>query len=164
LATIRELRPEDDLGDLTALSRAFFEEYEAHHREFFKIDQLRDSDIADYFSRSANADDGVTFVAILDGRMVGYMTAFVRRQAEFYKVRHVGAISGLMVHKDHRRKNIARSLLEATMAFFQKKGVEYFTVYTAAVNQAAVRFYERSGMKLLHVTLIGEVPGGPQRA
>lgn len=47
MATIRELRPEDDLGDLIALSRAFFEEYEVHHTEFFKIDQLRDSDIAD---------------------------------------------------------------------------------------------------------------------
>ena len=109
-----------------------------------------------------NADDGVTLVAIVDGRMVGYMTSFVRRQADFYQVKQIGAISGLMVHKDHRRKGIARQLLSATIAFFHKKGVEYFTVYTATANQAAVQFYERSGMKSLHVTLLGEVPGSPR--
>ena len=72
MTEIRKLRAEDDLGDLVALSRTFFAEYEAHHDAFFKIDELQDTDITGYLSRSL-ADDGATFIAILEGGIVGYI-------------------------------------------------------------------------------------------
>ena len=156
MATIRKLRPQDDLLDLLALSRAFLNEYAAHHTVFFQIDELQDGDIVSYFSRSLETDEGATFVAVVNDRMVGYITVFVRPQARFYRVKQVGAISGLMVHRDHRRAGIARQLLDAARVFFQERGVQYFTVYTAVANRAAVRFYEKHGLAPLHVTLIGE--------
>ena len=157
MAEIRELHAKDDLNELVALSRAFFTEYEAHHDAFFQIDDLQDADIVDYFTRSVDADNGATFVATLDGSIVGYITIFVRRQPGFYKVKQAGAISGLMVHKSHRRKGIASQLLAKATGFFQEKGVTYFTVFTATANQAAVKFYKRNGMAPLHTTMIGEI-------
>lgn len=156
MTTIRRLGPEDDLCDLIALSRAFFEEYEGHHKDLFRIDELRDSDVVDYFSRSVGTEDGATFIAVLDGRAIGYITVFVRAQPGFYAVKRVGAISGLMVHKNHRRKGIGSRLLGEAMAFFAERGVKYATVYTATANRAAVEFYERNGMTTLHVTMIGD--------
>jgi ribosomal protein S18 acetylase RimI-like enzyme len=161
MTEIRKLQTKDDLSELVALSRSFFAEYEAHHDAFFEIDELRDADITGYFSRSLDTNDGATFIAIQDGAIqnggiVGYITVFVRGQASFYKVKQVGAISGLMVHPDHRRKGIGSQLLAKATAFFQEKGVTYFTVYTAAANRAAVQFYERNNMSPLHVTLIGK--------
>jgi ribosomal protein S18 acetylase RimI-like enzyme len=160
MITIKRLQLKDDLGDLVALSRAFFGEYEAHHRAFFRIDELRDNDVIDFFSRTLGSDDGATFVATVNGSIVGYVTVFVRAQPGFYKVKTVGAISGLMVHQDHRRRGIASSLLAEAMGWFREKGVEYVTVYTAVANRAAVKFYERNGMAPLHVTLIGETGTG----
>lgn len=157
MAEIKELRAKDDLDDLVPLSRAFFAEYEAHHDAFFEIDELQDADITGYFSRSLDTDDGATFIAVQNGSIVGYITVFVRGQASFYKVKQVGAISGLMVHPDHRRKGIGSQLLAKATAFFQEKGITYFTVYTATANQAAVQFYERNGMTPLHVTLVGKI-------
>ena len=116
MTEIRKLRAEDDLGDLVALSRTFFAEYEAHHDAFFKIDELQDTDITGYLSRSL-ADDGATFIAILEGGIVGYITVFVRGQPGLYKAKQVGAISGLMVHQDHWRKGIGNQLLAEAMAF-----------------------------------------------
>jgi ribosomal protein S18 acetylase RimI-like enzyme len=162
MTTIQELRPEDDLHDLIELSREFFEEYEDHHREFFKIDRLCDDDIVDHFSRSLNSADGATFIAILHGRTIGYITVSVRAQPSFYKIKKVGTISGLMVHKDHRRKGIANRLLAESIAFLEEKGVEYFTVYTATANKIAVKFYERNGMTPLHITMIGETGSTPE--
>lgn len=156
MTEIRKLQAKDNLSDLVALSRAFFAEYEAHHDAFFGIDELRDADITGYFSHSLDTDDGATFIAMLDGSIVGYITVFVRGQAGFYKVKQVGAISGLMVHQGHRRKGIGSRLLAKATAFFQEKGVTYFTVYTAAANRAAVQFYERNDMTPLHVTMIGK--------
>ena len=155
MTTIRGLRPDDDLGDLIALSREFFDEYESHHADFFEIDVLRDSDIVDYFIRSLEGDDGATFIALVNGHIVGYITVFARSQAHFYRIRKVGAISGLMVHRDHRRKGIGSQLYRAAETFFASKEIAYYTVYTATENQGAVQFYERNGMAPLHTTLIG---------
>lgn len=152
---IRRLRADDDLGDLIALSHDFFREYEAHHQTFFRIDELRDEDVVAYFTETLDAEDAATFVAVEGGRMVGYITAFVREQAPYWRVRCVGDISGLMVHPDHRRRGIGGALLRAATAFFRRQGVEYYTVYTAVANEAAIRCYERHGMTPLYTTLLG---------
>ncbi len=152
---IRALRQEDDFRDLIALSRDFFQGYEAYHEEFFKIEQLDDNQIVGYFSRWLNDENGSTFIALAENRIVGYITVYVREQATFWKVKKVGDISGLMVHKDYRRRGIAGQLLARAKAFFAEHGVKYFTLFTAVENKEAIAFYERNGLVSLHTTLIG---------
>ena len=154
---IRTLQKDDDLHDLIVLSKEFFQEYEAYHEKFFHIDDLRDSDIVEFFSRSIESDDGVTFVAITEGRIVGYITLFVRSQPSLYRVKRVGAISGLMIHKSYRRRGIASQLFDRAVAFLQDKGIKYFTLYTATTNQAAIRFYEQHGMAPLQTVMLGQI-------
>jgi ribosomal protein S18 acetylase RimI-like enzyme len=158
MVTIRRLRPEDDLRDLIALSRDFFEEYAAHH-EFFQLDELNEEDIVDYFSRSLNTEEGATLIAELEGRIVAYITVFVRPQPTFWRIKQYGAISGLMVHREHRRQGLAGRLLVEAIAFFRQKGIRYYTAFTAAANQPAIAFYRRSGMETLTVTMLGETEG-----
>ena len=146
MTIIRALQKHDDLHDLIALSKEFFQEYEAHHEEFFQVDDLRDSDIVEFFSRSIESEDGATFIAVAEDRIVGYITIAVRSQPGFYRVKRVGAISGLMVHKDYRRRGIGSQLFDRAVAFFEEKGVKYFTLYTATANQAAIRFYAQRGL------------------
>jgi ribosomal protein S18 acetylase RimI-like enzyme len=157
METIRQLKRNDDLADLIKLSREFFAEYETHHEEIFAIHGLEDTHITGYFARTIDSDDDATFVALLDQRTVGYITVHVRPQAEFYKVREVGAISGLMVQRAHRRSGIGARLLARTKVFFKDRGVKYFTVYTAVSNDSALRFYEMNGMNPLYTTLVGQI-------
>jgi len=152
---IRELRREDDLHDIITLSRDFFQEYEAYHQDFFKIDQLSDSDIVNYFSRWIENENGKAFIALAEDRLVGYITVYVHEQAPYWKVKKVGDISGLMVHRDHRRRGIANQLLAHARAFFAKHGVRYFTLFTATENKAGIAFYERNGLIHLHTTMLG---------
>jgi len=146
---------EGDLGGLIALSRDFFQEYAAHHDDFFQIGQLSDGHIADYFSRWIDDENGETFVAVAENRVVGYITLYVRERAAHWRIGKVGDISGLMVHKDYRRRGIATQLLAHARAFFAKRAVRYFTVYTAVENKAAIAFYERNGLVPLHTNMIG---------
>jgi len=157
MTEIRSLRKDDKLNDLISLSREFFEEYESHHENFFKIDRLSDSDIVDYFSQWIDDEDGETFIALTGGRIVGYITVYVRTQPIYWKIKKVGDISGLMVQKAYRRRGIAGQLLAKARAFFEKKAVRYFTVYTAIGNRGALEFYERSGLLPLYTTMIGVV-------
>ena len=152
---IRALRQEADFNDLIALSKDFFQEYAAHHDDFFRIGQLSDGHITDYFSRWIDDENGETFVAVAENRVVGYITLYVRERAAHWRIEKVGDISGLMVHKDYRRRGIATQLLAHARAFFAKRAVRYFTVYTAVENKAAIAFYERNGLVPLHTNMIG---------
>jgi ribosomal protein S18 acetylase RimI-like enzyme len=161
---IRVLRRGDDLGDLIALSKAFFKEYESHHKEFFKIDHLSDRDIIDYFSRWIDNQNGTTFIALDEDHIVGYMTAHLRDQPAYWQIKQVGDISGLMVHKDFRRRGIGSQLLAQARVFFAKRGVNYFVVSTAAENKGAIEFYKCNGLWPLYATMAGTASEGRENS
>lgn len=157
MISIRELRSEDNLAAVLTLCKDFFVEYESHHKEFFDTDNLSDADISGRFQESIESDNSATIIALIDDVIVGYALLAVREQPRFYKIKKVGAISGLMVARDHRRQGIATRLLAETKAYFRRNGIRYFTAYTSVANQGAIRFYERNGMEALHTSLIGEI-------
>ena len=141
MKAIRELRPEDDLAAVLALCKEFFAEYEGYHTKFFGTDNLCDADISGRFLQSMQSNDSATIIALLDSEIVGYALLAVREQPRFYKIKKVGAISGLMVAKNHVRKGIGARLLAESKAYFRRKGIKYFTLYTAVANRGASRFY-----------------------
>jgi ribosomal protein S18 acetylase RimI-like enzyme len=153
------LKKEDDLGDLIPPSRAFFAEYEGHHPDFFRLATLNDENIVAYFSGFLEKYDRAAFVALRDGRIVGYVAVKIRTQPVYWEVRRVGHISGLMVEKEARREGIGTRLLERARRYFREQGVRYYTVYTAVRNEEAIAFYEARGMEPLYRHLVGEVGG-----
>lgn len=157
MVEIRPLLPQYSFSDLITLSRAFFAEYEQHDPIFFGIDRLHDDDITSYFQRWLDDPAGETFVAVDDGRIVGYITIYVQAQPAFWQVKQIGHISGLMVDAAYRRQGIAAHLLAAAQAFFRQQGVDFFVVYTAVANQPTLQFYEKSGLIPLYTTFLGEV-------
>lgn len=154
---IRTLQPEDDLHDLIGLSREFFDEYQGFHEAFFDIDSLQDEDILAYFRRFVASPDAQALIALRDGKIIGYITAYLQPQRGFYQVKRIGHISGLMVHKVQRRNGIANQLFSKAVEFFTQYGIRYYTVFTSVNDQAAISLYEKNGMTPLHITLIGEL-------
>ena len=153
----RRLNENDDITDLVLLSKAFFSEYASCHRAFFELDYLNDGDIKAYFSSFVGDDDNVAFVAIGENRIIGYITVYIQRQPSFWKVKHVGHISGLMVRQEHRRSGIATQLLAEAKLFLAEHGITYFTVYTAVKNRSGVAFYQAQGMEALHTNFLGQI-------
>lgn len=156
---VRRLQMADDLGALVALSRAFFAEYEAHDDEFFGIDLLQDEEIVAYFSSFVETQGRAAFVAVCEGRVVGYVTVYVQAQPAYWQVKRLGHISGLMVAPEERRQGIGGRLLEQARAYFREQGVHYYTVFTAVKNREALDFYAGQGMVPLYSHLVGETGG-----
>jgi ribosomal protein S18 acetylase RimI-like enzyme len=154
---IRSLHKNDPFDDLVSLSREFFREYEAHHKDFFKIDHLKDEDIVGYFTSFCDQDTRAAFIAVADEQVVGYITAYVKDQADYWQFKKVGDISGLMVQKDYRHRGIAKRLLVKAKDFFEAKGLKYCIVFTAAENRGALDFYQQNGFVPLYTTMIGEI-------
>jgi ribosomal protein S18 acetylase RimI-like enzyme len=163
MAIIRRLRKEDGLHDLAELSQQFFEEYVVHHPEFFEIDQLRENHVSDYFSRFLDGDESAAFVAVADGKIVGYITVHILPRPSYWRMKKVGCISGLMVQKEYRRRGIGTQLMSEATAFLKERGMEYYTVNTAAHNQVALEFYAHNGADRLFVTLVHEIGRNSER-
>jgi ribosomal protein S18 acetylase RimI-like enzyme len=157
MVEIRKLQAGGDLGDLVALSKAFFREYEGHHEELFRLEALSDEEIVAYFSRFLDKDDHAAFIALRDGRVAGYITVCIQAQPGFWKVKRIGHISGLMVRKENRREGIGTRLLAEARAYFRDQPVRYYTVYTAVRNREALAFYAAHGLEPLHSNLVGKV-------
>ena len=156
MLTIRELRSNDDLSAVLSLCRDFFAEYEIHHKEFFDLDHLTDDDISARFIDSITSEDSATLMALVDNKIVGYALLVIRDQPRFYKIKKIGAISGLMVDKNYRRRGIATKLLDKSKSFFRNRGINYYTLYTAVANQEAAEFYDKNGLTKLHYSYLGE--------
>jgi ribosomal protein S18 acetylase RimI-like enzyme len=154
---IRSLTADDPFDDLISLSREFFQEYQPHHKEFQQIEDLRDKHVISYFSSFCNSETRQAFIALADGQIVGYITVYVKDQADYWQVKRVGEISGLMVQEDYRRLGIGKQFIAQAKEFFAARGVNYYTVYTAVGNQAALGFYRQNGITPLYITMIGEV-------
>jgi len=154
---IRPLRKVDDFGDLIELSRLFFSEYEPHHPVFFKIDQLKDEAVVSYFSSFCDQESQKAFIARDRSRIVGYITVYIKDQADYWQVKRLGEISGFMVQKEYRHQGIATRLLAAAKLFFKQKGLRYYAVYTATANHGALEFYRKNGLLPLYTTMLGEI-------
>jgi ribosomal protein S18 acetylase RimI-like enzyme len=160
---IRSLKRNDDFDDLIALSREFFQEYGAYHKDFFNITEIKDEQVINYFSSFCGDHSRKAFIAVDAGRTVGYITVYINELAEYWKITKVGDISGLMVKKEYRRMGVAEKLLEEAKLFFKEHKLDYYTVFTAVANQGAIDFYRKNGMAPLYSTLIGEVTGVDHR-
>jgi ribosomal protein S18 acetylase RimI-like enzyme len=153
---VRTLTPQDDLTAVLQLCRDFFREYERHHPGFFEIDGLSDEAISGRFKESLESERSVTVIALVDDEIVGYALASIREQPPFYRVKHVGAISGLMVAPKFRRRGLGSRLLLEIEAYFRRHDIRYFTLYTSIANQGAIKLYERLGLEFLQAIFLGD--------
>jgi len=91
------------------------------------------------------------FVAEAYGKVVG--TTMVSRQV------NVGYISWVMVHQDYRGRGIAKRLLEKTVEYARKSGMEKVALHVDSTNDQAKNLYIKMGFKkfekLAH--LVGDV-------
>src|ERR1700733_7307818 len=64
---------------------------------------------------------------------------------EFLKTRHSGRITSLFVHPAHRRRGIARRLMEDLLAHAARGGLRSVTLEVVADNQNAIALYRLLG-------------------
>ena len=161
MITINQLTTVDPLDELFDLSLQFFEEYQIHHPYFFNIDHLTEDHVHSYFSRFLNDQDSTVFVAkdhsLKKPTIIGYITVSIKHQADYWTIKRVGEISGLMVAGAYRRKGIATKLFNRAKDFLIGKDVHCLTAFTAMTNRGALKFYATNQMKPLSTTVLGDL-------
>jgi len=85
------------------------------------------------------ANPAGVFVAEAEGRVVGYITALMDREAG------KGRIPNLAVAADFRGHGLGRRLIEHALDYFRREGLAYAMIETMAQNEAGQHLYPACG-------------------
>jgi len=120
----------NDLGSLLRIEAECFTE------EAFSKDQL---------IYCLLAPDFITFTALVDDEIIGFITGSIEMSAE----ENVGHVYTLDVKQVHRKRGIGSKLLEFFESALAEKGVKNFVLEVRVDNVPARRLYSKHGYKLL---------------
>jgi len=154
---IKELKMVDGFPGLLELSKDFFYEYENNNKDFFQIDAIAEMDIRNYFQNFIGNENTMAYIAIIEERIIGYITLAVRNQPNYWKIKKIGDISGLMVSKNFRNNGIGTKLMMKGIEYFKRKGIKYYTVFTSVNNTSGISLYKKCGLEQLYATLYGRI-------
>ena len=85
------------------------------------------------------ADSSGIFVAESEGRLVGYITTRIDREAG------KGRIPNLAVSAECRNRGLGKQLIEHALNYFRKEGLAYAMIETMAQNEAGQHLYPACG-------------------
>jgi ribosomal protein S18 acetylase RimI-like enzyme len=105
------------------------------------VDELLNSDLGDIH---AHYENDYVVVAIDGAAVVGTGILLIRATG--------GEIVRMSVHRDYRRRGIARQVLEELVNLASEHGIECIVVETNAKWVEARNLYESSGFKFIHST------------
>ena len=154
---IKELDTECNFSDLIELSKEFFYEYENNNKEIFGIDSINEMDIKDYFQKFIGNKTRNAYIAIHNNKIIGYITFYIKDQPNYWVVKKIGDISGLMVNKNYRKNGIGKKLVTKTIDYFKQNDIKYYSVFTSINNNDGISLYKKCGFKELYITLYGEI-------
>jgi GNAT superfamily N-acetyltransferase len=104
------------------------------------------------------ADQVATFVADLDGRVVGVLDIHVARPAGAHQPRTYGYIPEVAVAADARRRGVGAALMAAAEEWARSRGCAYTVLDYNARNVDAGRFYrDRMGYRSAGEIVIKEL-------
>ena len=86
-----------------------------------------------------------TFVAVLDGEPIGYVTGSIRHSRE----ESAGHVYTIDVKRTYRREGVGSRLLEALVHFFAENGVDTCYLEVRDDNVAAKQLYLKDGFEPL---------------
>ena len=154
---IKELSIEDSFADLMELSKEFFYEYENNNKKYFEIDSIKDIDINNYFQNFIGNEFKKGYIALIENKIIGYITFYIKNQPDFYVIRKIGHISGLMVNKNYRKNGIGKKLIMESIKYFKQNNIKYYEVFTSVNNKNGISLYKKCGLNELYLTLYGEI-------
>ncbi|MBD0255949.1 MAG: GNAT family N-acetyltransferase [Cytophagales bacterium] len=130
---VRRLNKED-LDKFIALIRVFEEVFEM---EGFMMPGEK------YLQALLAKEDFFVFVALLEDKVVGGLTAYTLQQ--YYSQKPLAYIYDLAVLRHYQRQGIGKWLMEEITAFCKGIGMEEVFVQADQVDQHAIEFYRATG-------------------
>jgi ribosomal protein S18 acetylase RimI-like enzyme len=136
-------------GDLDRLTEIFVAAFQAGYPNVLPADVLAGVTVAtvrEWFSRWAETDGLITWVAEVDGVPVGFVR-FGAEPAETTRdaAEPIGYVAALYVHPDAAGRGVGRTLLDAAVERLAGDRCSAVTLWVFKVNVRARRLYSAAG-------------------
>jgi phosphinothricin acetyltransferase len=82
-------------------------------------------------------------IAELDGKIAG----FIIFRPKKLSLEESGSIESIFVHKDYRKRGIAKLLLETAEEWFRKKGIRHISATVTNTNLPSMELFSKSGYR-----------------
>jgi len=129
---------ENNLEDVLPLIRMY--------QEFYKIADISEDRNRSFFSQfGPDSDKGCLFAFRNKGRIVGFATVYFSYTSSIAS--NTAVLNDLYTLPDHRRKGIAKSLIEYCWKFASSKGAVRLQWVTQVDNEPANSLYRSLGAK-----------------
>lgn len=140
--TIRTFRPAD-LAELQRLTVESFEGVTLEQNVEQKLGVVGGHDWrwrkARHLGDDAAANPRGIFIAEAEGRIIGYITTLIDRDAG------KGRIPNLAVAASQRGQGLGRRLIEHALEYFRREGLSYAMIETMAQNEIGQHLYPACG-------------------
>ena len=149
--TVRRLREDeiptlvDDIWHPFAREMADLDSYNDLTDPYHGLDDDARAAAIEYRREQVRNEDEAIFVAVREGRLVGYSHVKYAEPPAVFARGPEGTISEVYVAPDYRGQGIASELLDRAEAWAADRGCEYVSLSVNEDNETARRVYESRG-------------------
>ncbi len=136
----------EDLKTVQYLNHQLFE-HDHEYDPLLKMSWPYDSEGTAFFTKRIAGEEGVCFVAELQGNIVGYMCGGIMQPHCYRMIKKEVELENTLVSEHYRGQRIGEKLFVSLTAWAREQGAERIFVSAAARNHGAIRFYRRVGFE-----------------
>lgn len=155
---IRKPRNGDE-KDIAELSRQF---WEVHTGIYPLLEPAKKLTIKEHIKGAKKMiknkkKDEFVFVVEQDNKVIAIMELKIEKNDSFFKNKRYGYLDSITIHKDYRKRGVARLLTKFALGFFKEKGIRYVVGKVFVENKVARDSWRKMGFKEKSVNLFKEI-------
>lgn len=122
-------------------------DYHTQIDQFFKRRKDAHLNYESFIRELFESKEAKIFVAMENGKILGYILAKVDEYPPVYLYGKYGAIYDLIVKSTYRRRGIGTKLLEKSIEWFYSQGLDRIELKSVSKNEKANSFYLKNGFQ-----------------
>lgn len=97
------------------------------------------------FAEHQLADDKITYVAEVDGEIVGYLSGALKSECEYFASQNCADLQGIYVHPNYQHIGIGKKFFDIFVWELKKRKARKFVIGVLQENKQARKAYEKWG-------------------
>jgi len=144
---IRKAKAEE-VGQIADLQRELMlHEKKIESTYFYNISKDARERFIEFAKKKIENRNSKLFVAIIDGKIVGYILGWIKERPPVFKLKKVGYISDCFVIEKFRGEGIGEKLAQRMLAWFKIKKLNYAELVVTSRNKLGFTVWKNLGFE-----------------
>ena len=147
----------NDIYEIQRMNKLLFEKEYNEYDDTLNLEWTFGEEGTKYFTDRITNDDGCSFVAIIEDKVVGYLAGGLLKAESYRKEMKMAELENMLVLEEYRSKGIGKALYEKFVEWCKTNGIERISVVSSAENEKGCNFYRMQGLKDFSITFEKEI-------